>query len=143
MDAIKLLEADHREVEALFKKYEDSDDAMVQAQTAEKICKSLTVHATIEEELFYPKAREVLGKDDEEKLVEHAEKEHAQAKMLIEKIMGMETGVMLHGAVKLLKVAIEHHVKEEENEMFPKLKKLGMETTKLGQELESRKKQLM
>lgn len=142
MDAIKLLEADHREVEALFKKYEDSEDVMVQAQTAEKICQCLTVHATIEEELFYPKAKKILSKEDEAKLVEHAEKEHALAKAMIAKIMEMETGILLHAAVKALKLAIEHHVKEEETEMFPKLKQLGMETLQLGQDLEQRKMQL-
>lgn len=143
MDAIKLLEADHREVEALFKKYEDSDDTMVQASTAEMICKNLTIHAMIEEELFYPKAREILSKDDADKLVDHAEKEHAMAKAMIAKIMKMETGIMLHAAVKALKLAIEHHVKEEETEMFPKLQKLGMETENLGKQLEERKMQLM
>lgn len=143
MDAIELLKADHREVEALFKKYEDSEDATVQARTAEMICKMLTVHATVEEELFYPKAREVLGEDDEKELVDHAEKEHGMAKSMISKIMTMHSGILLHAAVKALKLAIEHHVKDEETEMFPKLKELGMETTQLGVEMESRKKQLM
>ena len=89
MDAIELLTKDHRDVEALFKKYEDSDDPMTLAETAEKICTSLRVHMQIEEELFYPKAREILSKDDSDKLVDHAEKEHGMAKTMISKIMTM------------------------------------------------------
>ena len=142
MEAISLLIADHREVEVLFKTYEDSEEPMIQAQTAEMICKCLTVHATIEEECFYPEARKLLGPDDEQKLVDHAEKEHGMAKTMISKIMSMETGIMLHAAIKALKLAIEHHVKEEENEMFPRLQKLGMETDKLGDKMMERKAEL-
>ena len=142
MDAIELLKADHREVENLFKRFEDADDHLNEAIFADMICTNLTVHMMVEEELFYPKAREVLGKDDKDKLVEHAEKEHGMAKTLIEKIKTMDTGLMLDAAMKALKLAIEHHVKDEENEMFPKLRELGMETLELGKQMQERKTQL-
>jgi len=143
MDAITLLEQDHRAVEALFKKFEDSEDPVVQVETAALICKMLQVHTSIEEELFYPKARKVLAKEDDDDLVDEAVHEHAMAKELIEKIQTMKAGLLLTGAIKMLKMAIEHHVKEEETEMFPELKQLGMETVQLGTQLETRKTQLM
>ena len=87
-DAIEMLTADHKEVKALFKQYDElveaeADDDEKQA-LAEQICQMLTVHATIEEEIFYPAAREVLG--DDEDLVDEADVEHATAKDLIAQI---------------------------------------------------------
>ena len=144
MDAINLLISDHREVEALFKKFEELSDGEPgrQAFLAEKICKALQVHMTIEEELFYPAAREVFD-DDDDGMVDEGVKEHAEAKELIEKIMSLTTGPELDKAMEKLKEAIEHHVSDEEDEMFPALQDQGMETIKLGAELEARKYQLM
>lgn len=141
MDAIKLLEADHDEVDMLFEQYEAATDAGTKAMTAEKICKCLTVHATVEEELFYPAARQVLDESDE-CLLDDAEKEHAEAKEMIAKIMTMVSGDELDECIMKLKKAIEHHVSDEEDKMFPLLEQLGMETTKLGAQMESRKLQL-
>ena len=141
MDTIKLLEADHKEVELLFEGYEASSDANTKALTAEKICKCLTVHATIEEELFYPEARKVLSKEDQ-CLLDDAEQEHAEAKQMIAKIMTLSTGDELDESIAELKKAIEHHVSDEEDKMFPKLQEMGMETKELGATMEARKMQL-
>ena len=143
MDAIHLLIADHREVETMFKQYAALTDLEPgrQAFLAEKICKALRVHMAVEEELFYPAAYEVLDDSDDE-MVDEGIREHAEAKELMQEIMNMTTGPDLNEAIKKLQKAIEHHVSDEEDEMFPALQDQGMETTKLGAEMEARKYQL-
>jgi len=145
-DAIKLLSADHKEVKALFKDYEKlvKDEAADEEKQAlaEEICMKLTVHATVEEELFYPAAREVLGEDED--LIDEADVEHATAKELIAQIQASSPAEELYDAkVKVLGEYIDHHVKEEEGEIFPKAKKGGLDTAALGVELASRKEELM
>ena len=144
-DAIKLLTQDHKEVKALFKEYEklckaEADDSQKQA-VAEQICEMLTVHAQIEEELLYPAAHEVL---DDADLVDEATVEHASAKDLIEQIQGMQPSDELYDAkVTVLGEYVDHHVKEEEKEMFPKLKKSELDLKELGASLMARKTELM
>jgi hemerythrin superfamily protein len=143
-DALKLLMADHKEVKALFKDYEklvkaEADDERKQA-LAEQICQMLTVHATIEEELLYPAAHEVLEESD---LVDEATVEHASAKDLIAQIQGMSPSDELYDAkVTVLGEYIDHHVKEEEKEMFPKLRKTELDLKELGVSLQTRKNEL-
>ena len=145
-DAIKLLTADHKEVKDLFDQYQklvdaDAKDADKEA-LAQKICTMLTVHATVEEELFYPAAREVLGKDED--LVDEAAVEHTSAKDLIAQIEASTPDEPLYDAkVKVLGEYIEHHVKEEEGEMFPKMKKSKVDLDTLGADIAVRKTQLM
>ena len=145
-DAIKLLTADHKEVRALFKEYDklveaDAGDEEKQA-LAEQICMMLTVHATAEEELFYPAAREALGEDED--LIDEADVEHASAKDLIAQIQESSPAEELYDAkVKVLGEYIEHHVKEEEGEIFPKAKKGGLDMAALGAEIAMRKEELM
>ena len=145
-NAIDLLTTDHREVKALFKQYDKlaqsggSDDE--KQALAEQICQMLTVHATIEEEIFYPAAREALGEDGD--LVDEADIEHASAKELIAQIEA-SSPVEDHfdARVKVLGEYIDHHVKEEEGEMFPKVKKGGLDVAALGAELLTRKQELV
>ncbi len=144
-DAIALLKADHGAVKACFKDYQKLVDAQADAATrqqlAEKICAMLTVHATIEEEIFYPAAREVLQEAD---LVDEADVEHASAKDLIAQIQGMSAQDDHYDAkVKVLGEYIDHHVQEEQDEMFPKVKKAGLDTKAVGEELATRKEELM
>lgn len=143
MDAISLLKEDHREVTALFKKFESAK--IGKAAIAEEICKLLTVHAQIEEELFYPAARDALEDNEEgEDLLDEAEVEHASAKELIAQIEGSEEGEDLFEAkVTVLGEYIQHHVKEEEGELFPKVSKTDLDLDGLGQELEDRKTELL
>jgi hemerythrin superfamily protein len=144
-DAVALLKADHKEVQELF----DDFDALVaneksgdeeRQQLAEQICAMLIVHAQIEEEIFYPAAKEAL----EEGLVNEATVEHAAAKELIAQIQGMSPDEDLYDArVKVLGEYIKHHVKEEEGEMFPQAKKSDMDLDALGAQLAERKQALL
>jgi len=144
-DALALLKADHKEVNGLFKQYEKMADAEADAEErqtlAEQICDMLTVHATIEEEIFYPAARESEVDSD---LLDEAEVEHASAKDLIAQIKGMSPDDELYDAkVKVLGEYVNHHVEEEEGEMFQKCRKAKMDLATLGMELETRKSSLM
>ena len=143
-DAIELLQEDHREVEALFNEYEqlESDDVDAKESVAAEICEKLTVHAQIEEEIFYPAARQALGGDTE--IVDDAEEEHADAKQLIAEIEEMSPEDSDYDAkVKSLGEAIAHHVEEEESEMFPKLRESGLETQALGEQMAERKYEII
>ena len=144
-DAIKLLTADHAEVKALFKQYEKlvkaeaGDDE--KQDVAQTICQMLTVHAQIEEEIFYPAAREVL---DEHDLVDEADIEHASAKDLIAQIQASDpSDDHFDAKVKVLGEYIDHHVQEEQNELFKEVKKAGLDTAAVGEELAARKEELM
>ena len=145
-NAITLLRQDHAQVKALFKEYdklaEADADAGERQMLALQICDMLTVHATIEEEIFYPAAREVVSEADED-LLDEAQVEHASAKDLIAQIQGMDPADALFDAkVKVLGEYINHHVKEEQNELFPKLsKKLDLKA--VGAQLQARKDELM
>lgn len=142
-DAIKLLKTDHAEVEKLFDKYEKSHKKMTAPQKksiAEEICKMLTVHTQIEEEIFYPACR---GKVDDE-LVPEAVVEHQSAKDLIAKIMDGKPGGEEYDAwVIVLGEYIKHHVKEEHKELFPQARKADIDLKELGRELAERKQELM
>jgi len=143
--AIELLIADHRKVDELFKQYESKkeDDDESRREIALQVCSELTVHATVEEELFYPWLRENLDDDDRE-MVEEAEVEHQTAKDLIAQLEGAEELDATYDAkVKVLSEYIKHHVKEEEEEIFPKVSDMKEELDELGQEMAARKAELM
>lgn len=144
-DATALLQRDHAEVKKLFQEYDkladgDADGEERQA-LAEEICTMLTIHSTIEEELFYPAAREAGVESD---LLDEAEVEHDSAKDLIAQIRAMSADDELYDAkVKVLGEYVEHHVQEEEGEMFPQCRRADMDLAGLGQALEERKSELM
>jgi len=144
-DAIKLLKADHDEVAALFAQYEKQKkkSGNGKPELIDKICTALTVHAQIEEEIFYPAARNAL-EEDGEALLDEAEVEHASIKSLVEQLDIMSWDDELCDAkVKVLSEYVKHHVKEEETEMFPKIKKADLDLDALGMELAERKAELM
>ncbi len=143
-DATVLLMRDHTEVHKLFKQYEKVADAQASGPDrqalAEQICDLLTVHATAEEEIFYPAAREA-GVDSD--LLDEAEVEHASAKDLIAQIRAMDPDADLYDAkVKVLGEYIDHHVEEEEGEMFPKCRKSKMDLAGLARKIAERKAEL-
>ena len=141
--ALELLISDHRKVARLFDRYEEEKDGdeETKQRLCERICNELKVHAQVEEELFYPWAREQL---DEGELIEEALVEHQSAKDLIAQIEGAgQMDESLDAKVKVLGEYIKHHVNEEENEMFPKLRGETEALDELGQELASRKAELM
>lgn len=142
-DAIGMLTADHREVEELFKQYEGLGEGANarKKKLADQICTALTLHTMIEEEIFYPAMRE--EGDDSGAMVDEAVVEHASAKDLIAQLQEMDPEDELYDAkVKVLSEQIEHHVKEEETEMFPKAKKAGLDLAALGEEMALRKDEI-
>ena len=140
-DAIALLKADHKEVKGWFSEYDKTEDDARKQTLADEICKALTVHAQIEEEIFYPAAYEALDDDD---MLDEAEVEHASAKDLIAQIEASKVGEPLFDAkVKVLGEYIDHHVEEEEKEMFPECRSSDMDLKALGEQLAARKAELM
>ena len=142
--AIEALMADHRKVEALFKDYEKAKQADDDSRRdiAEDICMELTVHATIEEEIFYPWLRETLDDDDMD-MVEEAQVEHNGAKDLIAQIQGAAAVDDVYDAkVKVLSEYIKHHVKEEEEEIFTSVASEKEALDELGEEMAARKAEL-
>jgi hemerythrin superfamily protein len=145
VNAIDLLKKDHDEVEALFKDYQlladGNGDARDRRELSTKICGLVAVHAMIEEQIFYPAAREA-GVDHA--LLNEAAIEHRSAKELIAQIGGSQASDGLYDArVKVLGEQIQHHVKDEEGELFPACRKSGMDMDKLGERLQRRKEQLL
>jgi hemerythrin superfamily protein len=135
-DAISLLIEEHEQVKALFEQYEELGDRanVSKHKLALQICEALTQHALKEEEIFYPAVRKAIKDDD---LMDEALVEHASAKDLIAQIQTMEPGDDLFDAkVKVLSEMIEHHVEEEEGEMFPKVRKSGLDLEELAEQME-------
>lgn len=144
-DAVDLLDADHIAVKKLFTSYKklcDQDAAPEEKQEiAEQICRELTVHAQIEEEIFYPQVRDAI---DDDPLLDEAEVEHGTAKDLIAQISDMSPEDDLYDAkVIVLGEYIDHHVQEEREEMFVKARKAKLDLMAIGEELSQRKMELM
>jgi len=122
MDAIELLESQHREVEKLFEKFEAAGDKA--RKTRESLCRQisdkLAVHAEIEEKLFYPESRN----EDTEELLRESVEEHLAVKRILADLMETEVAdEQFDARMKVLKEQVEHHVEEEEGELFPKVRK--------------------
>jgi hemerythrin superfamily protein len=142
-DAITLLKSDHRAVEALFAEFEDEQSKPRKITLATRICRELAVHAKVEEELVYPRALSVLGKQDQD-LIWEATVEHGTLSGLIDALGGAAAGDEDFDAhVKVLKEYVKHHVREEENEVFPRLRATGLDLEALGEEIAERKDELM
>jgi hemerythrin superfamily protein len=147
VNALKLLEDQHREVEDLFEEFESAGEGA--KKTKERIFKqiadSMAVHAEIEEKIFYPEAKE--ASEELEELLREAVEEHLSVKRIIADLL--QTGPedeQFDARVKVLKEQIEHHVEEEEGELFPQVKKdcdertledMGSRMEQMAQELEA------
>ena len=139
-DAIALLKDDHKRVSALFDEYEKSRSTTKKQALVARICQELTIHAMIEEEIFYPAVRAAL-KDRE--LVPEALVEHATLKEFIAKVEGRTPdGDMFDAHIQVMGEYVKHHVKEEQNEMFPKAKRSKLDMKELGARLAARKEEL-
>jgi hemerythrin superfamily protein len=147
-DACDLLDADHKAVKKMFKEYEELTNSRGRSvpqkkmDLARQICQELTVHAQIEEEIFYPALRAAIKDTD---LIAEAEVEHASAKDLIAQIQGMgEADEMFDAKVTVLGEYIDHHVKEERNEIFPKARAARkLDLVSMRDDLQARKEELM
>lgn len=140
-DAIALLKADHEAVSQLFAEYEKSRSVPNKKALVAEICTALTVHAQIEEELFYPAVKSVLK---DKLLVPEATVEHTSVKDLIAQLEGVQPdGEMYDAKVKVLSEYVKHHVKEEQTEMFPKAKASSLDMVELGALMAARKDELM
>jgi len=141
--AVELLKEQHDKVKKAFKEFEKlgREDAEAQQQLVQRVCEDLKLHTTLEEELFYPAAREAI---DDEDILNEAQIEHETAKMLIEQLenMGPEDP-NFHATFTVLGEYVLHHVKEEEGEMFPQVKKTDLDLEELGARMRSRMEELM
>jgi hemerythrin superfamily protein len=141
-DAIALLENDHRTVEKLFRDWEGAADAREKARIAGAICQALTVHAEIEEALFYPQALYVLDPDGDD-LVWEATVEHGTLRGLIARLDGKRPGVPVVDAhLTVLMEYVKHHVREEERELFPAVRKTDLDLVALGERMAEMKEEL-
>ncbi len=140
-EATALLRADHKAVEELFKQFESARSPARKRAIVAEICTELTVHAQIEEEIFYPQVQAELG---DKELIPEATVEHATLKDLIAQIEAADQDDELYDArVKVLSEYVRHHVKEEQNEIFPKAKASKLDMQALGEQLTQRKEELL
>ena len=143
-NAIDLLKEDHEKVKKAFKQFEKLDRADTEAcrELVTTVCGDLRVHTTLEEEIFYPAVREAIEDED---IMNEASVEHETAKMLIEQLENMEPDDPNYVATfTVLGEYVMHHVKEEEDEMFPQAKKAKeLDLEALGEQMASRKEELM
>lgn len=143
MDAIAMLKADHRKVEGLFKKFEAAKDGRTKRSLAEQICKELSVHMHIEEEIFYPACE---GKVEED-LLKESHVEHDGAKVLIAELeAGSPEDDFYDAKMKVLSEMIQHHVEEEEKRvegLFSQARKAGIDMDRVAEDMQATKDSLM
>lgn len=142
-DAIALLKADHRKVEELFEKFEKATGDQHKKELAEQICTELSVHTTIEEEIFYPACQ---GKVEDD-LLHESYVEHDGAKVMIAELMESEPSDEFYDAkMTVLSEEIKHHVKEEEKPgkgVFAQIRDSGVDLNELAERLKVRKEELL
>lgn len=144
MDAIDMLKADHRKVEQLFERFQTAKRRAEKLKIAQEICRELTVHAELEEEIFYPACREHI----DDPMLDEAQVEHDSAKVLVYDIaIGTPTSDPFFDAkVKVLSEHIRHHIDEEErspDSIFAKAIEAEVDTAALGEQMQARRAELM
>jgi hemerythrin-like domain-containing protein len=144
-DVIKMLTEDHKKVKKMFQQFEkmkeeDDQDMEAKQMLVETCCAELTVHAQLEEELFYPALRDAI---DDMDMLDEAEVEHASAKQLISELSSMQPGDELYDAkFTVLGEYVKHHIEEEEKELFPKAKKAELDLQAMAEEARERKQEI-
>jgi hypothetical protein len=141
--ALELLKQDHDKVKKSFKEFEklDREDSETMQQLVQTVCEELKVHTALEEEIFYPAVREAIEDED---IMNEAQVEHDTAKMLIEQLENMgPDDPNYHATFTVLGEYVRHHVKEEEDEMFPQASKADLDLEELGARMRARKTELM
>jgi hemerythrin superfamily protein len=146
MDAIDMLKADHAQVKKLFRNYEAAGDRAYQKkkEIAEELFAEITVHSTLEEELFYPAVKERADKEGKELVAESIE-EHQIVAFLIEELKALDPKDERYQAkFTVLMENVEHHIEDEEEELFPEAEEtLGDAIERLGTQMKKRKEELM
>jgi hemerythrin superfamily protein len=140
-DAIALLKADHEAVSQMFAEYDKTRSVPRRKALVAEICSALSVHAQIEEEIFYPAVKKALK---DKLLVPEATVEHTGVKDLIAQLEGVEPdGEMYDAKVKVLSEYVKHHVKEEQTGMFPPARASSLDMDELGTRMAARKDELL
>ena len=143
LNALELLKEDHAKVKQSFKEFEkmDHEDTATMQEMVRAVCTELKAHTTIEEEIFYPAVRAAVEDED---LMNEAQVEHQSAKDLIAQLEGMQPDDPMYSATfTVLGEYVLHHVKEEESEMFPQVRKAKLDLEELGAKIMARKQQLL
>lgn len=141
MDATDLLQRDHRQVESWLHACDSLSDEQQKSELIQKICMALTVHAQIEEEIFYPRVRAEIG---EPGLVQDALQQHGEVKQMVSEIEQRQArGQDCTEQLEALRQAVLHHVQEEERELFPMARNAEIDLFALGGELATRRSELM
>jgi hypothetical protein len=142
-DALQMLADDHRTVEALFEKYDNARGEAAQQKIVQQICQELTIHAMVEEQVFYPAIRDVVDDD----MMDEAQVEHDSAKTLILSLQqGTPSDPYYDAKVSVLKEQVEHHVYEEERQrgsIFAQVRKADIDLVALGAQMAELKQQLL
>jgi hemerythrin-like domain-containing protein len=142
-DALAMLKADHDKVKKMFKEFEklNSDETEEKAQLVKQACAELKVHTQLENEIVYPAVREAIEDDD---LMDEALVEHEAAEELISQLEQMQPGDEMYDAkFTVLGEYVNHHIAEEQKEMFPAAKKAKIDLAALGEQMLARKQELM
>lgn len=140
VEATAILRADHKLVSDLFAQFEKAESDAEKKELVAQICLELTVHAQVEEEIFYPAVKEAL---DDGELVPEALVEHSTLKNLIAEVEGMEPdGEMYDARVKVMSEYVKHHVQEEQDEMFKQARETDLDMVELGTRINQRKDEL-
>ena len=141
-NAIVSLKADHQKVKKLFQDFERTSDRTTKIKIVTEAVEELGLHATLEEEIFYPAVREEI--DDEDGVMNEADEEHHVAKVLLAELEEMD-GSESHYDAKFTVLAenVRHHIKEEEEDMFPKAQKTEIDFDALGKKMLVRKEELL
>jgi len=139
MDALDLLKQDHQAVKSLFDQIDDAEDTKQRKKLFDQIDTELNIHAHIEETVFYPEMQKI---DELKEMVEEALEEHQEVKTLLEEMEALDPeNEQFSASLEELMENVEHHVAEEEDEMFPKVREQCDQATldRLGEQLESAK----
>jgi hemerythrin superfamily protein len=138
-NALEMLREDHHKVKQLFEDFESADQSQSKEAIVKNALRELEVHAAVEEEIFYPAAKEHV---DDEESIDEAQEEHHVVRLLIGELRKMRAGDERYDAkFKVLSESVKHHIEEEESEMFPQLEG-KIDAAELGAQMASRKEQL-
>ena len=139
-NATQMIRRDHKKVEGLFKKFQQTKGAQAKRRLAENAMTELEVHAALEEEIFYPAVKKEV---DDGSMVQEAIQEHQTVKQLISELKGMDQAdEEFESQFSQLVENVQHHVKEEENEMLPKVEESDLDLNSLGQQMSQRKQEM-